>query len=256
MGTLTPDVAASNRLSRQFEAALARSPGRDARLQGRHFVRCLCDRLERNNRALMASGSFRPHGSAWQGARAARQGESVMMTCMFLLNDLAGRIGRQRVAEDLLSTRTRAGRALARRVGARSKDGVEITRFRFSTGDSSFRARQVSAVHAPYAGTGAMSGTWCFDGHYPGRLCLGVVVENFGERSHHFVAAHVRLLARFSGDEPWVETAGNAFAFLEKVSPSEGQVLALRSFDIMELLRGSDRFNRDPLAVQVLSRIV
>src|SRR5690349_3546099 len=100
MSTLVVDAIASARLSRQFEQALRRSPARDASFEARRFVSYLCDRLERNNRALCV-GQVEGRATAYDVGRAARQGESVLLTCMFLLDDLAWRIGRQKIAEYL-----------------------------------------------------------------------------------------------------------------------------------------------------------
>src|SRR5690606_9136802 len=119
MSTIMVDAAASERLSRQFAAVMRRGTGREAHLEARRFISYLCDRLERNNHALMAAARNRRPDQLFNTAYASRQGEGVMMTCLFLLNDLAARMGNQRVADCLTATRTRAGRALAKRIGGR-----------------------------------------------------------------------------------------------------------------------------------------
>src|SRR5690606_21649394 len=143
MSTIMVDAAASERLARQFEAVMSRSHGRDASLEARRFVAYLCDLLERNNHALMAAARNRRPDHIFNSAYAARQGESVMMTCLFLMNDLAGRIGRHKLAEYLTATQTRAGRALARRVGSRPNEELRIGTVRFSTGDTAWKAREI-----------------------------------------------------------------------------------------------------------------
>jgi hypothetical protein len=256
LSTIMVDAAASERLSRQFEAVMRRNHGREAHLEARRFISYLCDRLERNNHALMAASRNRRPDELFQSAYAARQGQGVMMTCLFLLNDLSVRMGRQRVADCLTATQTRAGRALAQRIGSRNNEGLRISRVRFSTGDSSWKAREHIAHAAPFAGTGGVTTTYRFKGNYPGAMKLGFVIENEGVSASHFVAVHTRLFAQFHADEEWVPTPGEAFAFIEKVAPLESQVLALRGFDCMELLRGVDRLNRDPVSLRILARVV
>jgi hypothetical protein len=256
MSTIMVDAAASERLSRQFEAVMRRSTGREAHIEARRFISYLCDRLERNNHALMAaSRNLRPD-HMFNTAYASRQGEGVLMTSLFLLNDLGARMGRQRVAEFLTATQTRAGRALAKRVGARANEEMRIANIRFSTGDSSFKAREFIAQPAPFAGTGGVVATYRFRGNYPGMLKTGFVIENEGSRTAHFVAVHVRLFAQFGEKEAWIPTPGEAFAFIEKVAPMEAQVLAMRGFDCMELVRGVDKLNRDPISIRLLARVV
>jgi len=36
----------------------------------------------------------------------------------------------------------------------------------------------------------------------------------------------------------------------------EAQVLAMRGFDCMDLLRGADKLNRDPISLRILARLV
>lgn len=256
MSTIMVDPAACERLSRQFEAALQRSNGRDMEMEARRFVGYLCDRLERNNHALMAAPrNLRPEAALRSGF-SARQGESVLMTCLFLLNDLAGRVGRQAIAEYLVSTQTRAGRALARRVQSRPAEGLRVSSVRFSVGDGVWRPREILAQSAPFAGTGSVHAGLRFRGCFPGTLKIGLVIENEGFRTAHFVGAHVKLYAQYETNGTWAPTSGEAFAFLEKVAPMEAQVLALRGFDCMELVRGTDAQNRDPLAIRILTRVV
>jgi hypothetical protein len=165
-------------------------------------------------------------------------------------------MGRQRVAEFLTATQTRAGRALAKRVGARVNEDLRIAHIRFSTGDSSFKAREFIAQPAPFAGTGGVVATYRFRGSYPGALRTGFVIENEGCRASHFIGVHVKLFAQFGEKEAWLPTPGEAFAFIEKVAPMEAQVLAMRGFDCMELVRGVDKLNRDPLSIRLLARVV
>lgn len=256
MSTIMVDAAASERLSRQFEAVMRRGTGREAHLEARRFISYLCDRLERNNHALMAAARNRRPDQLFNTAYASRQGEGVMMTCLFLLNDLAARMGHQRVADCLTATRTRAGRALAKRIGGRPNDEMRIANIRFSTGDSSFKAREFIAQPAPFAGTGGVVATYRFRGSYPGALKIGFVIENEGCRTSHFVAVHTRLFAQYDQNEAWLPTPGEAFAFIEKVAPMEAQVLAMRGFDCMDLLRGADKLNRDPISLRILARLV
>ena len=70
-------------------------------------------------------------GSAWLLGRAARQGESVLLTCMFLLDDLAWRIGRHKIAEYLAATNTLAGRALGKRLEQRENRELRLSSVRF-----------------------------------------------------------------------------------------------------------------------------
>ncbi|MCA8913569.1 MAG: hypothetical protein KDB82_17925 [Planctomycetes bacterium] len=256
MSTIMVDAAASERLSRQFEAVMRRAHGREANLEARRFIAYLCDRLERNNHALMAASRNRRPDHIFNTAYASRQGEGVLMTCLFLLNDLSARVGRQKISEYLAATQTRAGRALAKRVGARVNEGLRISKIRFSTGESGWKAREFIAAEAPFAGTGGVAATYRFKGHYPGQLKTSFVIENEGYHTSHFVAVHARLFARYGKDEPWTTTPGESFAFIEKVAPMEAQVLAMRGFDCMDLLRGADRLNRDPIALRVLARVV
>lgn len=256
MSTILVDAAAAVRLTKQFEAAIQRSPGRDMRTEARRFVSYLCDRLERNNRAMMMAAHRRDPQKAFESAHAARQGESVMMVCAFLMNDLVGRVGRASVSEFLQATQTRAGRALSRRIVARANEDVQIRAVRFSAGDGGFKAREILTSRAPFAGTNGAVADYRFRNGYPGALRIGLVVENEGDRMSHFVATHVRLFARYSKNEQWVKTNGEAFAFLEKVSALEGQVLAMRGFDCMDLLRGADPMNRDPIQLRILARLV
>ena len=255
MSTMMVDAVASQRLSRQFEAVMRRGSGREAHLEARRFISYLCDRLERNNHALMAANRNRRPDHIFNTAYASRQGEGVLMTCLFLLNDLSARMGRQRVAEFLTATQTRAGRALSKRVGARGSEELNISSIRFSTGDSAWKAREFVAQPAPYAGTGGVVATYRFKGNYPGMLKTGFVIENEGTRTCHFVAVHTRLFALYGEKEPWQPTAGEAFAFIEKVAPMESQVLAMRGFDCMDLVRGVDRLNRDPIAIRVIAHV-
>ena len=256
MSTIMVDAAASERLARQFEAVMRRSHGRDATLEARRFVSYLCDRLERNNHALMAASRNRKPDQLFNTAYASRQGESVMMTCLFLMNELAARVGRPKLAEYLASTQTRAGRALARRIGSRPNDELRIGTVRFSTGDTAWKAREVIPEPAHFAGTGSVIAGYRFRGVYPGMLKVGFVLENAGRYTSHFVAVHTRLFAQYDVKEAWVPTAGEAFAFVEKVAPLEGQVVAMRGFDCMDLLRGADKLNRDPVAIRLLARLI
>ncbi|MCC6575458.1 MAG: hypothetical protein IT462_16900 [Planctomycetes bacterium] len=255
MSTLMLDPATSARLSAQFEAALRRSPARDADLEARRFVAYLCDRLERNNRSLCRSTRLISPVDAYDVARSSRQGESVLLTCLFLLNDLTLRVNRIQLCEYLAATNTQAGRALARRLEARSNLDLRIRAVRFSLDDGS-NAQEYPALEAPFAGTGAQQATFKFTDRYPGQMRVGLSIENSTHRAGHFVAAHVRLLARFAENEPWVQTAGDAFGFLERVAGMEGAMLPLRGFDCMELFRGADARNRDPIAVRILARLV
>ncbi len=253
MSTLVVDAIASARLSRQFEQALRRSPARDAGFEARRFVSYLCDRLERNNRALCV-GPVEGRATAYDVGRAARQGESVLLTCMFLLDDLAWRIGRQKIAEFLAATNTLAGRALARRLELRENREIRISSVRYCV--SGGRAMEALAATAPHAGTGAMQATLAFNGSYPGSMCAGLVIENPGVRTAHFVAAHARLFARYARSENFVQASGDAFGFIERVAGCETQVLAMRGFDIMELLRGVDARGRDPLEARIVCRLI
>ncbi|GIK51697.1 MAG: hypothetical protein HPKKFMNG_01826 [Planctomycetes bacterium] len=255
MATLVVDAVASARLSRQFEQALRRSPARDAAAEARRFVGYLCDRLERNNRALCV-GPVEGRPGAYEAGRAARQGESVLLTCMFLLDDLAWRVGRQTICEHLAATNTLAGRALARRLEMRPNHELRISSVRFCITGAQTRAIEAATVAAPHAGTGAVQATLAFNGSYPGRLCIGLCVENAGVRTAHFVAAHARLYARYARSEGYVPANGDAFGFLERVAGCEGQVLAMRGFEIMELLRGVDPRGRDPLEAKIICRLV
>ncbi|MCB9894091.1 MAG: hypothetical protein H6839_06575 [Planctomycetes bacterium] len=256
MSTIMVDAVASQRLSHQFEAVMRRGSGREAHLEARRFISYLCDRLERNNHALMAASRNRRPDHIFNTAYASRQGEGVLMTCLFLLNDLSARMGRQRIAEFLTATQTRAGRALAKRIGARGNDALRIASVRFSTGDSAWKAREIAAEPAPFAGTGGVVANFRFRGNYPGVLKAGFVIENEGYNTSHFVAVHTRLFAQYSEKEQWVPTSGEAFAFIEKVAPMEAQVLAMRGFDCMDLLRGVDRQNRDPINIRLIARVV
>lgn len=256
MSTILVDPVASERLTRQFEAAVRRAGGQDAATEARRFVGYLCDRLERNNHLLMAAPRNRRPDIALQAAMAARQGESVLLTCHFLLHDLAVRLGRPQIAEYLAATQTRAGRALARRVLGRAMTDVRIVRVRFGGEDNAQRAREIAAVPAPFAGTNGISSTYRFRGMFPGVLKPALVIENEGFRTATFVAAHMRLFARYAEAEPWQATGGDAFAFLEKVNALESQVIALRGFDCMDLLRGADSRRRDPIAINILARLI
>ncbi|MBX3473443.1 MAG: hypothetical protein KF754_03605 [Planctomycetes bacterium] len=256
MSTIMVDPAACERLSRQFDAAMQRSSGRDMEMEARRFVGYLCDRLERNNHMLMAAPRNLRPDAAVKAGYSARQGESVLMTCLFLLNDLAARVGRREIADYLVSTQTRAGRALARRVQTRQESNLRVASVRFSVGDGVWRPREILAQAAPFAGTGSVHAGMRFRGCFPGALKIGLVIENEGFRTSHFVGAHVKLYAQFEQNAPWVATQGEAFAFLEKVAPMEAQVIALRGFDCMDLLRGADALNRDPIAVRILARVV
>ncbi|MCA8919831.1 MAG: hypothetical protein KDB68_11515 [Planctomycetes bacterium] len=256
MSTIMVDAVASQRLSRQFEAVMRRAHGREANLEARRFIAYLCDRLERNNHSLMAASRNLRADHIFNTAYASRQGEGVLLTCSFLLNDLSARVGRQKITEYLTATQTRAGRALAKRIGARPNDELKISKIRFSTGESGWKAREFLATEAPFAGTGGVVATYRFKGHYPGQLKTSFVIENEGYYTSHFVAVHARLFAQYHKNEAWVTTPGESFAFLEKVAPMEAQVLAMRGFDCMDLLRGADRLNRDPIALRLLARIV
>lgn len=253
MSTLVVDAIASARLSRQFEQALRRSPARDAGYEARRFVSYLCDRLERNNRALCV-GPVEGRTSSYDVGRAARQGESVLLTCLFLLDDLAWRIGRQKISEYLAATNTLAGRALAKRLELRDNREVRISSVRFCVNGA--RAMEALAIAAPHAGTGAVQATLAFNGSYPGSMCAGLVLENPGVRTAHFVAAHARLFARYARGENFVQAPGDAFGFIERVPGCEAQILAMRGFDIMELLRGVDARGRDPLEARVICRLI
>lgn len=253
MSTLVIDAVASARLSRQFEQALRRSPARDASYEARRFVGYLCDRLERNNRALCV-GPVEGRVSSYEVGKAARQGESVLLTCMFLLDDLAWRIGRPKIAEYLAATHTLAGRALAKRLEQRENRELRIASVRFCIPNG--RSMEALAIAAPHAGTGAVQATLAFNGAYPGAMCAGLVIENPGVRTSHFVAAHARLFARFARSEGFFPASGDAFAFLERLPGCESQVLAMRGFDIMELLRGADSRGRDPLEARIICRLI
>lgn len=255
MSTLVVDAIASARLSRQFEQALRRSPARDASVEARRFVGYLCDRLERNNHAICV-GPLEGRTGAYECGRAARQGESVLLTCMFLIDDLAWRVGRQRICEYLAQTNTLAGRALARRLESRANHEIRIGAVRFCATDKNARAMEALAISAPHAGTGAVQATLAFRGEYPGRLCIGLVIENPAVRTTHFVAAHARLFARYARGEGFVAANGDAFGFLERVAGCESQILAMRGFDVMDLLRGADPRGRDPLEARVICRLV
>lgn len=256
MSTMLVDAQVSDRLSRQFEAVMRRSNPRDVQLEARRFVSWLCDRLERNNHALMAAPRNLRPDAVFSAGFAARQGQNVLMTCQFLLNDLTARIGREKVSDYLSSTQTRSGRALARRISARPSADVRIASVRFSSGVPGAATRTIAAVDAPFAGTGAVISTFNFRGSYPGALKVGLVVENQGCRSAAFVSAHMKLFARFAEDDAWQPTSGEAFAFIERVAPGEASVIALRGFDCMDLIRGSDRLNRDPLSLRLITRLV
>lgn len=256
MSTIMIDATASERLTRQFETVLRRSSPRDVQLEARRFVSYLCDRLERNNHALMAAARNRRPDQVFNAASASRQGESVLLTCQFLLNDLAARMGSPRVAEYLAATQTRAGRALARRVGSRDNALLRIASIRFGSAETTIRPREFVAQPAPFAGTDVVGVTYKFRGSYPGSLRPALVIENTGYRTSHFVGAHVRLFAQFDESEPFCPTGADAFAFIEKIAPSEANVMALRGFDIMDLLQRVDRRNRDPLAIRLLARLV
>jgi hypothetical protein len=256
MSTIMVDATASERLTRQFERVLRKSSPRDVALEARRFVSYLCDRLERNNRAMMAAARNQRPDRLFNSALASRHGETVRLTCQFLLNDLAARMGRARIAEYLTATQTRAGRALARRIGSRENAELRIASIRFGSSEGGFRAREVLAEQAPFAGTDAVVACYRFRGGYPGSLRPALVLENTGCRSSYFVAAHVRLFAQFAANEQWAPTGGDAFAFLERVSPMEAQVLALRGFDCMDLIRGADKRNRDPISIRLLARLV
>ncbi len=256
MSTIMVDATASERLTRQFETVLRRSSPRDAALETRRFVSFLCDRLERNNHALMAAARNKRPDRVFNAAFAARQGESIRLTCQFLLRELAARIGRARLAEYLTATQTRAGRALARRIGSRPNPELRIASVRFGSANGGFKAREFVAQSAPFAGTDAIAACYRFRGNYPGTLRPGLVLENNGCRSSYFVAAHIRLFAQYDVKEQWVPTGGDAFAFLERVSAMEAQVLALRGFDCIDLLRSADPKNRDPISVRLLARLV
>lgn len=256
MSTIMVDAVASDRLTRQFEAVLKRSSTRDASLETRRFITYLCDRLERNNHALMAAFRNRRPDQLFTSAYAARQGENILMTFQFLLRDLASRVGRARIAEYLTATQTRAGRSLAKRIGSRPSAGLRIASVRFGSAEGGFRARQFVAQPAPFAGTDAIAATYTFRGNYPGTLRPALVLENEGIRIRHFAAAQVSLYAQFAENEPWQSTGANAFAFIERVAPMESQVLALRGFDCIELIHRVDKQNRDPISLRLLARLV
>ncbi|MBK8205585.1 MAG: hypothetical protein IPK87_02205 [Planctomycetes bacterium] len=256
MSTIMVDATASERLTRQFEAVMRRSSPRDVQLEARRFVSYLCDRLERNNHALMAASRNRRADQIFSTAHASRQGESVLLTCQFLLNDLAARIGVARIADYLAATQTRAGRALAKRVGSRPNADLRIASIRFGSAETTLRTREFVAQPAPFAGTDTIAVTYKFRGNYPGTLRPALVIENTGCRSSHFAAAQVKLFAQFHESDPWTPTGADAFAFVEKVAPLEAQVLALRGFDIMDLLQRVDRQNRDPVSVRILARLI
>jgi hypothetical protein len=256
MSTLMLDTRATERLTRQYETVIRRSNPRDAELETRRFVSYLCDRLERNNHALMAAVRNRRPDHLFTASLASRQGESILLTCMFLMNDLAVRVGRPRLADYLMSTQTKAGRALARRIGARPHTDLRLPGVRFSPLEAGFGSRHCAATEAPFAGTNTVSADYRFRGAYPGSLRVGIVVENEGYRTCHFAAVQVRLYARFDSSDEWTQTQGDGFGFLERVAPSEAQMLALRGFDCMDLLRGTDRANRDPVAIRILARLI
>jgi hypothetical protein len=256
MSTIMLDSNATDRLARQYENVIRRSNPRDAEIETRRFVSYLCDRLERNNHALMAAARNRRPDHIFTSALASRQGENVLMTCMFMLNELATRVGLPKLAEYLAATETKAGRALSRRLGSRPNSGLNAVSVRFSAGDSSSGTRQCVTKPAPFAGTNTVIADYRFRGSYPGAMRVGIVIENEGYRTSHFVGAHVKLYARYDRGDIWTPTAGNAFAFLDRVAPMEAQVLALRGFDCMDLIRGADKQNRDPQWIRVLARLV
>lgn len=256
MSTIMVDAAASERLSRQFETVMRRSHGRDVQLEARRFVTYLCDRLERNNHALMAAPRNKRPDQLFNSSYASRQGEGVMLTCLFFLNDLSARCGRRKISDYLAATGTRAGRALARRIASRPNPELRISGIRFSTGQAGWGARHCIAQPAPFAGTGSVVATFRFKGSYPGAMMPGFVIENDGYRTSHFVSVHTRLFAKFHQNGDWAPTSGEAFAFLEKVPPLEDQVLAMRGFDCMELLRKADPLNRDPLEIKLMARLI
>ncbi|MDC1141590.1 hypothetical protein OAU50_00740 [Planctomycetota bacterium] len=256
MSTLMVDATASARLTRQFELVLRKDKGSDVEIEARRFISYLCDRLERNNHALMAASRNRRPDKQFNAEFAARRGEHVNMTCSFLMHDLCARLGRQKTAEYLRDTQTRAGRALAKRIEMRKSTKLNISSVRFSAGNGIDKAREFVAQSAPYIGTGGVQATMRFKGNFPGMLKLGVLIDNEGYRTASFAAARIKLYAKFSKNEEWKATQGDVFAFLDKVPPLETNVMALRGFDCMELLRGVDKQNRDPIAIRVLARVV
>lgn len=256
MSTIMVDASASERLSRQFEAVMRRSHGRDVQLEARRFVSYLCDRLERNNHALMAAPRNKRPDHLFKAGYAARQGEGVMLTCLFLLHELSARVGRVRISEYLSATGTRAGRSLSRRISSRPNAELRITGIRFCTGEAGLGARHCIAQPSPFAGTGSVVARYRFKGSYPGAMRTGFVIENDGYRTSHFVGVHAKLFAKFHASGDWTPTHGECFAFLEKVAPMEAQVLAMRGFDCMELIRGADRLNRDPVEIKLLARLI
>lgn len=256
MSTLMVDPTASARLTRQFELVLRKEKHGDVEMEARRFISYLCDRLERNNHALMAASRNRRPDKQFNADFAARRGEHVNMTCSFLMHDLCARLGRQKTAEYLRATDTRAGRALAKRIESRSSTNLSISSVRFSTGNGIQKAREFVAQPAPFIGTGGVQATMRFRGMFPGVLKIGLLVDNEAYRSANFAAVRTKLYAKFAKHEEWVPTQGDVFAFLDKIPPLETNVLALRGFDCMELLRGVDASNRDPIAIRVLTRIV
>ncbi|MHC4841867.1 MAG: hypothetical protein ACYTDT_13095, partial [Planctomycetota bacterium] len=228
----------------------------DVEMEARRFISYLCDRLERNNHTLMAASRNRREDKQFSAGFAARRGEHVNMTCTFLMHDLCARLGRQKTAEYLRDTQTRAGRALAKRIETRNATKLNISSIRFSAGNGAQKAREFIAQSAPYVGTGGVEATMRFRGNFPGMLKLGILIDNEGYRTASFAAARVKLYAKFAKTEAWVATQGDVFAFLDKVPPLETNVLALRGFDCMDLLRGVDRQNRDPIAIKILARVV
>jgi hypothetical protein len=256
MSTLLVDTNAGERLANQYDAVLRRSSPRDITLETRRFVSYLCDRLERNNHALMAAARNRKPDQIFTSSFACRQGENILLTCQFLLRDLAARVGRARIAQFLTETQTKAGRALARRISSRPANSLRIASVRFGSAEGGVPSRQFVAQPAPFAGTDAISASYRFNGTFPGTLRPALVLENQGIRIRHFVAAHIALFAQFAEGEPWQPTGGSAFAFLERISPMEAQVLALRGFDCMELIHRVDKQNRDPISLRLLARLV
>ena len=73
-----------------------------------------------------------------------------------------------------------------------------------------------------------------------------------------FVSGHDAPLinARYARGEGFVAANGDAFGFLERVAGCESQILAMRGFDVMDLLRGADPRGRDPLEARVICRLV
>lgn len=256
MSTLMVDATASARLTRQFELVLRKDTLSDVELEARRFISYLCDRLERNNHALMASTRNRRPDKQFNTGFASRRGEHVNMTCTFLLHDLTARLGRQKTAEYLRDTQTRAGRALAKRIETRASTKLSISSIRFSAGNGAYKAREFIAQPAPYIGTGGIEATMRFRGSFPGVLKLGILIDNEAYGSASFAAVRTKLYAKFAKTEEWVATQGDVFAFLDKIPPLETNVLALRGFDCMDLLRGVDARNRDPIAIKILARVI